>query len=212
LSLSKVEDPYLIPKYQVIIDESLEFSCIILNKPLPATHIIYKNHIRSIKKITISHLLKEVSQLKICSGITDKNINLDNAYSHNIPLKLNLQIDEQPNSMVFNRSRDCLVLCEDTVCDSCIKFTKASKTPKSMNKNIDKPAHKNAPLTKTHPNRVKLALKEKRLECNLLKKQIARMQKEINSNGVAVDKNISQDMVNFMDSNVSNASPFMKLF
>ena len=49
----------------------------------------------------------------------------------------------------------------------------------AVNKHINTPAKPNASLMHTHPNRVRLALLEKREECRLLNAQIGRMKEEI---------------------------------
>ena len=50
-----------------------------------------------------------------------------------------------------------------------------------VKKNIEIPAKSRAPLSCTHPNKVSLALKEKRVQCKKYETQIARMEKEIKS-------------------------------
>ena len=52
---------------------------------------------------------------------------------------------------------------------------------------MNTPAHQKAPLTKTHPNRVKLAFQKERLKCSQLQKKVGQMQQEITSQGVKLD-------------------------
>ena len=64
----------------------------------------------------------------------------------------------------------------------------------------------------THPNRVCLALLEKREECRLLNAQIGRMKEEIKNGSIAVNSDLASDIDNIMTDNYDSASPFMKLF
>ena len=70
----------------------------------------------------------------------------------------------------------------------------------------------NAPLSHTHPNKIKLALQQERLKTTMLENQIKRMETEIKFSGVEVDNELASDISTIMTGNVQNSSPFMKLF
>ena len=52
---------------------------------------------------------------------------------------------------------------------------------------MNTPAHQKAPLTKTHPNRVKLAKIGKKVKMFTVTKKVGQMQQEITSQGVKLD-------------------------
>ena len=66
----------------------------------------------------------------------------------------------------FNRPNDCLVLHKDIEnCVCCRKFVVMQDRQKiSQSKHLNTPARPNAPLSNTHPYRVKLALQQERLK------------------------------------------------
>ena len=81
-----------------------------------------------------------------------------------------------------------------------------------MQKNINKPAYLNAPLSNTHPNRVKLALQEERMKSSKLLAEVERMKKEIKTNGIHLDQDLSNDIETIMSEKSQTVSPFMQLF
>ena len=70
------------------------------------------------------------------------------------------------------------------------------------------PAHPKAPLSRTDPNRVALALKEEQKKNKELEERI---QKEIESKSVSLDSDMATDMYNIMET-AEGATDFMKLF
>ena len=80
-----------------------------------------------------------------------------------------------------------------------------------MKQKIANTPHKlNAPLSKTKPNRVNLALKEQRRKCTELEKKISKMWEQINF--VEVTPVLRDDIHDLMENNLEVVSPFMKLF
>ena len=92
----------------------------------------------------------------------------------------------------------------------CIK--KLDSKFKKQNINENRPCKPNAPLSKTNPNRIRLALMQERLECTQLEKDLTRMKNEIKVSGVSVSGKISNDMLDLFNQNENKATPFMKLF
>ena len=64
----KVDIPFIVPTYDIQIDDSLGFTLIVHGWFIPEDHIIYKNNKRSLRNITVSYLIKEIVQLKVCVG------------------------------------------------------------------------------------------------------------------------------------------------
>ena len=82
----------------------------------------------------------------------------------------------------------------------------------NVSKKSSKPAHLNVPLSKTNPCRVKFALQEERIKTSQMKRQIERMEQKIESKGIKVDYDRSNDLSTIISNNIDTASPFMKLF
>ena len=127
------EKPYLVPKFEVIINDSLEFTCVVFGWSLPNVSCIYKHYMRSLRNITISELLKEMLSYHVCRGI-DNNVNVINStiVSHTIPCELNpTQLsDGKPNNDVrFQREKNCFIIVNEPgqQCQSCHLFVKKIK-------------------------------------------------------------------------------------
>ena len=70
-----------------------------------------------------------------------------------------------------------------------------------------------APISRTAPERIKLALQEQQLKCSKLEKELQEMTIEFEKATIAVDDEMGNDVVS-ISSNVSNKemTPFMQLF
>ena len=80
--------PLLIAQYEVVIDESLNFTCAVFGWLLVDDNIIHKTNKRSARNITVSQLLYEIKNLNICCGIPD--ITAPKLILHCVPSQLNL--------------------------------------------------------------------------------------------------------------------------
>ena len=106
-----------------------------------------------------------------------------------------------------------MLLNECSKCDSCKKFEKSNERQIRMKEKIaNTPAKLNAPLSKTNPNHVNLALKQQRRKCTELEKKKSKMQEQINLIGVKVTPVLKDDVHDLMENNLEAVSPFMKLF
>ena len=78
---------------------------------------------------------------------------------------------------------DCeLMLLNDINCKHCTKFiTQYGKQNRIKEAIVNTPAKRKAPLTKNHPNRVQLALKQERATSAELQKAIIKMKKYIDA-------------------------------
>ena len=210
--------PYLLPKYEIVIDENFGFNIIVFGWLLPDDHIIYKKYFRSMKNITVSELMKSLSPFKFCCGI-DKSEEVSSSFMHHIiPVEFNLENEGNLSNKQFLRSKSCFVLHHsdkelDSICFKCIGSNKIDNDYKAKQKRkLSLPAKKNAPLSKTNPERIKLALQQERIRCNELTKQIEKMETEIKKRGVCVNEDISNDLKDIMEENFEKATPFMKFF
>ena len=139
--------------------------------------------------------------------------------NHVIPCELDLNLSRSlsmpQNVKEFERENECYILVSNNdnscpVCSKCIK--KLDSKFKKQNINEKRPCKPNAPLLKTNPNRIRLALMQERLKRAQLEKDPTRMKNEIKVSGVSVSGEISKDMLNMFNQNENKATPFMKLF
>ena len=182
-----------------------------------------KKHYRSVRNITISELLKNITCLNLCPGVHD--IKSKDLISHVVPCDIDTQVEYELETQVeyelpfqtigYERSKNCLVLHEkDSICSNCEKFhQKHTKVQKAKSHS---PVHPNTPLSKTNPERIIMELKEQRKEVKELRNKLIKMENEIKLNSsVIVDEELGQDIFKIMDDNsesMSTISPFMKLF
>ena len=101
---------------------------------------------------------------------------------------------------MYNRPKDCFILNEAVEqCSNCLKIEKGlAKVAVRKNKNICNPAKLKAPVSVTHPSRLKLTLQHQRLKCSQLEKEIGRMREAISSSSVSVDLQLDQDIKSIM--------------
>ena len=123
ISFKLFEEPFIVPKYEIVVDDSLGFTCFIYGWLLPEDHFLYKTDIRTISNVGIPELLRFVTtDICICPGIMN-SIN-DGLLLHAVPRKIDL--NSHDNSMrrhIFKRSKDCLLLHNNTaVCVECNSF------------------------------------------------------------------------------------------
>ena len=79
------------------------------------------------------------------------------------------------NTLLYICSTKCEFLCFSNICKECSTI----KPVKKSQAKIDAPAKAKAPLSKTHPKRILLALQEEQKKPKELENAISQMQKEI---------------------------------
>ena len=83
----------------------------------------------------------------------------------------------------------------------------------SKKASLAKPAHLNASVKVTSPERTKLTLQQKRLQCKQLEKQISAMKKSLDTEGQKISPELSNDFQKlFFVSGDLKFQSFMKLF
>ena len=149
------------PKYELLFGKDLSFVIVIFDCSIPTTHEIYRKNGNDVKNVSVSNLLIKLFNYDICSGI--KDYNSDETTQHIVPCKTD------PNALLQNRravinlntllyicSTKCEFLCLSNICKECSTI----KPVKKSQAKIDAPAKAKAPLSKTHPKRILLALQE----------------------------------------------------
>jgi len=61
-----------------------------------------------------------------------------------------------------------------------------------------RPAHVNAPVSKTNPERLKLTLQAQRLRCAELEKELNEMREELRKSNIEVDHELSNDLTKIL--------------
>ena len=67
-------------------------------------------------------------------------------------------------------------------------------------------------MSKTDPERIKLALQEQRLKCAQLEQALFEMRVELEKSSMEIDNELSNDFVKILDSADTKITQFMKLF
>ena len=94
-----------------------------------------------------------------------------------------------------------------------MEYQKCSeKAKKAKDKHQLTPAHVNAPISKTDPERIKLTLRQQRLRCYELERELNEMRNELQKSSIEVDHELSNDFVKLFDSADNEITPFMNLF
>ena len=162
------------------------------------------------------NLVIDLESYPLCEGIQPTELS-SQLVNHVIPLctdPVSLYETSSPYPRKeYWRDMKCLVLSPGTRCASCMQHLKvSSKRLGVKKKNPEKPAHLNAPISKTAPERIKLTLQQQRLHCANLEAQLADMRHELQRSSVKIDHQLSNDLTEIMSSSETKLSPFMELF
>ena len=60
ISLRLCAEPFILPKYELVIEESFKYTCIIYGWVMPFSHEIYSQYERSAQNITVSQLINKL--------------------------------------------------------------------------------------------------------------------------------------------------------
>ena len=124
-----------------------------------------------------------------------------------VPCEINLEhpIQSSYQGKTVNQSSNCRMLLNEgnSKYESCRNFEKSNESQiRIKEKTENTPAKLNAPLSKTNPSRVNLALKEQRGKCAELTKKTSEMQEQINLIGVEVTAILKDDIHELMENNL----------
>lgn len=166
----KTEASLCLPELELIVDDSLGFTIIAYGWQLPDDHILYTEHLRSMKNIKLSDLVEELTQGYIVyPGIEQSEMN-SNIIHHVIPKSVDPLTCDHHEAQNFAykeywRSRKCQLLVQSVEhCPSCREQSyTGERARQAKQRRISQPAHLYAPVSKTTPERLKLTLREQRL-------------------------------------------------
>ena len=70
--LQLMEEPYLLPKFEIAVDDSLGFTVKVYGCFLPEYHLIYLDFRRTVRNVTISRLAKDLEDnYSLCCGVDE---------------------------------------------------------------------------------------------------------------------------------------------
>lgn len=105
-----------------------------------------------------------------------------------------------------------MLVCDNSVYASCQEYLlSTSSCRKAKERRQSRPAHVNAPVSKTDPERIKLTLQGQRLRCAELERQLNEMCVELEKTNM--NHELRNDFSKILNSaNDTDITPFMKLF
>ena len=144
----------------------------------------------------------------LCKGITlpdtRKEVNFE---KHVIPKyfdyfvfqKCDLQQPLHQDEYSRSKSWKLLVLPSENICKNCRAENIKSKSEVNFKKVVlTAPAKLNAPVKFISPDRIKLTLQQKRLECKQLEREIFNVRKALDSDSKKVSSELSSDFRSVM--------------
>lgn len=187
-----------VPKYEIYVDNNLVFTVRVLLWSVPAKHDIYS---QSLKLITITYLTRLIMDLKLCPGLTDHFAG--SCLEHCVPKVFNIKDSTSAplHQSKWYRSPNCIVLIPPSSekCLECVRSeSKESLSLKRKRDNLISPAKLKAPISMTSPDRIIKTLQNHRLENKELKEELKKMQDEISTCAVPVQKSLGDDFIKIM--------------
>ena len=208
-----------VPKFEIYVDEQLNFRARCYLWSLPATHDVYTNFQKSVKNITISNLMNIVSSYGFCPGLSHEFSAA--CTQHSVPKVFNLDMNESSAATLLHeskwfRSPSCLLLISNELsrcqlCDAAEKKELLSLKRKSNN--LMSPAKLKAPISLTSPERIVLTMQNLRQENKQLQEQLETIRAELETKTIPVANHLGDDLIQIMNNTDSNKiPPFMKMF
>lgn len=212
----KVTEEYTIPEFEIIVNDSLEFTVKVFGSYLVEDHPLYLRYRRTVRNVTLSNSVKNLSDFTLCCGVDATEIT-SKLYHHVIPISHDSMEEEQPfPHKGFWRARECSLLCEkDTsqvICNACSDYLISVNASRRVKQNkLLKPAHVKAPVSKTDPKRLRLTLQNQRLKCAQLESELNQMRTEILKSNIEIDDRLNDDFVKILDSSSAKITPFLRV-
>ena len=93
IKLQTFTNPCIIPLFEVLSDDGLEFTIVVVGWLLTLDHRIYKMYFRSIRNVTVSNLLLEIEGNNLCEGLAEKLLTGE-VMTHVIPCEIDRQAEQ----------------------------------------------------------------------------------------------------------------------
>ena len=205
---------------EIIVDDGLGFTVKVYGCYLVEDHPRYLEYRRLMQNVTMSNLVKELVGYKLCNGVQTLELT-SKLFHHVVPINHDTvsEHEEEEEQQQFPyksfwRAKGCLLIQEPgEACCVCTTYVGcANSAQKAKESRSSKPAHLNALVSKTDPERIKLTVQEQRLKCVQLEQALFEMCVEIQKSSMEIDNELSNDFVKILDSADTKITPFMKLF
>lgn len=204
----------MLPHLEIFIDESLGFTVKVFGSYLFEDHPLYLYYCRTVRKITVSNLQRQLEGYNLCDGVSTIELN-DKLYHHVIPLSHDTfgEEEQQFPHKGFWRAKGCFLLCQQgIVCCEREEFMCCAENARKLKASRSaKPAHVKAPVSRTDPKRIKLTLQGQRLRCAELEQQLKNMKAELQKSNIEIDNELSDEFTRIIGS-AKQVTPFMNLF
>ena len=165
------------------------------------------------QNVTLSMLVKDLEAYTFCDGVNPSEMT-SKLYHHVVPWNPDLDLDDNAQfpHKGYWRSKNCLLISDNPVFESCKEYLlSTSGFRKAKERRQSKPAHINAPVSKTDPESIKLTLQGQRLRYAELERQLNEMRLE--GEKTNIDHELSNAFSKILNSaNDADITPFMKLF
>ena len=110
-------DPYVLPKTEIIVDDSLSFTVKLYGCFLPENNPTYMKYRRSMRNTTISRLLHELESYVICCCVEPNGSDCSKLLHHVIPIYTDSDVSEtqQFPHEGYWRAKGCLLFASESV-------------------------------------------------------------------------------------------------
>ena len=103
--LKKTVHPYVLPRLEIIMDDSLGFTVKVFGSYLPEDHPLYLDYRRTVRNITVSNLIRQLEGYRLCDGVSIMELN-GKLYHHVIPLSHDTFGEEEEQQEVERRKKE----------------------------------------------------------------------------------------------------------
>ena len=239
IKLELKDDIHCIPKYTVIVNESMEFTVYVYHWPIPEDHSVYCERKRRVSGMEdCKALLQVIESSNLCNGLpqdqrtadvtVDPTSDIDwsdfpkcTVIRHSVPKVMSAS---HFLSTVAFRAPDCEVIwdilvddgdesTDETCCHPCAKaLSTLEKYARRKQKTTGAPAKAKAPLTACSSEKLVATVKSTRLECKQLEGRVRELEERIRNDGVHVSSGLENDLLKIMGGQNLEATPHMKFF
>ena len=141
----KMVEPYLLPEVEIIVDDSLGFTVKVFGSYMVDDHPLYLKYCRTMCNVTLSNLVKDLENLKLCTGVNPIELT-SKLFHHVVPVNHDcMGEEEEPQQFPhkgFWRVKECLLFNKaDGICPACQEFN--VHIGKAKESRSIKPAHVN---------------------------------------------------------------------
>jgi len=179
--LKIMHEELILPKIELIVDDSLGYTILTFGWFLPEDHQLYTKYRRNIRNVNILDITNLLKEYTVCNGVKKS----ESTTSHSVPLVIDPFLFEEHEpfkSKTWHRHNNCEMLSYQEVCEKCLQFAAIQKRSyikrtKILQQSI--PVSSKAPLSKVSQTQMKTTVIEHRLKCKQLEDKIEEIKKSL---------------------------------